>query len=132
MIKELFLDDVRRNPFPMYDQFRTSSPLLRDPQTGLWMVFDYESVKRVLQDPHRFDIARQPNPHIAFGYGMHSCLGAALGRLEARIALTEIFEALKNIRLACTEPWQPRKGLHVHGPASLPIRFEPVATRPQT
>lgn len=79
------------------------------------------------RDPERFDIARQPNPHLAFGYGIHFCLGAALTRLEARIALTDLLGRLRGVELASSEPWQPRQALHVHGPTSLPIRFESAA-----
>lgn len=74
-------------------------------------------------DPDRFDIARNPNPHIAFGRGIHFCLGAALARLEARVALSDLFGRLDDIALADDEPWEPRRALHVHGPARLPIRF---------
>lgn len=74
-------------------------------------------------DADRFDISRNPNPHIAFGHGIHFCLGAALARLEARVALSDLFGRLDNIALADDEPWEPRRALHVHGPASLPIRF---------
>jgi cytochrome P450 len=76
------------------------------------------------RDASRFDIGRDPNPHIAFGHGIHSCLGAALSRLEARIALSDLLERLKGLRLASDEPWEPRQALHVHGPSRLPIRFE--------
>lgn len=72
----------------------------------------------------RFKIDREPNPHLAFGHGNHFCLGAPLARLEARIALTDIFARLTNFELASSEPWPPRKALHVHGPERLPIRFE--------
>ncbi|UQA63889.1 cytochrome P450 [Polyangium aurulentum] len=77
------------------------------------------------ENPGRFDIGRDPNPHIAFGHGIHFCLGAALSRLEARIALPDLLERLKGVEPASSEPWQPRHALHVHGPARLPIRFEP-------
>lgn len=77
-------------------------------------------------DPNRFDIARDPNPHIAFGHGIHACLGAPLARLEARIALADLLEQLGDVRLASAEPWPPRQVLNVHGPASLPIRFAPA------
>jgi len=80
---------------------------------------------RRFRDAGRFDIARDPNPHIAFGHGIHFCLGAPLSRLEARIALPDLLERLKVLELASHEPWEPRKALHVHGPARLPIRFEP-------
>jgi cytochrome P450 len=80
---------------------------------------------RQFHDPGRFDITRDPNPHLAFGHGIHSCLGAPLARLEARIALADLLGRLKHFALASDEPWEPRKALHVHGPARLPIRFEP-------
>lgn len=78
-------------------------------------------------DPDRFDITREPNPHLAFGHGIHFCLGAPLSRLEARIALADIFERLPNIEPASDEPWQPRPPLHVHGPTRLPVRFGKLA-----
>jgi cytochrome P450 len=78
------------------------------------------------RDPNRFDVARDPNPHIAFGHGIHACLGAPLARLEARIALGDLLERLTDICLAGAEPWPPRQVLNVHGPARLPIRFEPA------
>src|SRR5947209_12783969 len=74
---------------------------------------------RQFRDAGRFDITRDPNPHLAFGQGIHFCLGAPLARLEARIALTDILERLKGFRRANDEPWQPRKALHVHGPTRL-------------
>jgi cytochrome P450 len=74
-------------------------------------------------DAERFDITRDPNLHLAFGHGTHFCLGAPLARLEAKIALGELLMAIDDIQLASDEPWPPRKGLHVHGPSRLPIRF---------
>jgi cytochrome P450 len=76
-------------------------------------------------DPSAFDITRRPNPHLAFGQGIHFCLGAALSRLEARIALTDILARLTGLALANSQPWPPRNALHVHGPASLPVQFVP-------
>jgi len=74
-------------------------------------------------DPNRFDIARQPNPHVGFGRGIHACLGAALARLEARVALGDLLDRLDAFELTGEEPWEPREALHVHGPARLPIRL---------
>jgi cytochrome P450 len=78
------------------------------------------------RDAGRFDITRDPNPHLAFGHGIHACLGAPLARLEARIALAHFLERVEGFKLASNEPWEPRKALHVHGPSRLPIRFTPV------
>jgi cytochrome P450 len=80
---------------------------------------------KVFRDAGRFDITRDPNPHLAFGHGVHSCLGAPLARLEARIALADFLERVQGFALATDEPWEPRAALHVHGPSRLPIRFTP-------
>jgi cytochrome P450 len=74
-------------------------------------------------DPERFDVGRAPNAHLAFGHGIHFCIGAPLARMEARIALTDILELLPELRLADAGPWEPRKALHVHGPNRLRVRF---------
>jgi cytochrome P450 len=76
--------------------------------------------------PEVFDITRAPNPHLAFGHGIHFCIGAALARMEARIALTDILQRFPGLRLAGNGPWEPRKALHVHGPNRLPVRFDAV------
>jgi cytochrome P450 len=76
-------------------------------------------------DPGRFDIARDPNPHIAFGHGIHACLGAPLARLEARIALAELLGRIEHFERAIDGPWEPRQALSVYGPSRLPIRFTP-------
>ena len=77
----------------------------------------------------QFDISRHPNPHMAFGHGIHSCIGAALARLEAKVALSHFLESVESFELASNEPWEPRQALHVHGPSHLPIRFVPIAKR---
>jgi cytochrome P450 len=77
------------------------------------------------RDAGRFDIAREPNLHIAFGHGIHACLGAPLARLEARMALADLLERFGGFELASDEPWEPRKALGVHGPSRLLIRFTP-------
>lgn len=75
-------------------------------------------------DADRFDVTRDPNPHLAFGHGSHFCMGAALSRMEARVALTDLLARYGHFERAVDGPWEPRRGLHVHGPAELPIRVE--------
>lgn len=96
----LLSDEMRRNPFPLYDQMRSGSPVLQMPGADVEMHGQtIPAGKLVLPvigsanrdpghfaDPARFDVGRDPNPHLAFGHGIHFCLGAALSRLEARIA----------------------------------------------
>ncbi len=74
----------------------------------------------------RFDITRAPNPHLAFGQGIHACLGAPLARLEARIALADFLERVEGFELATAGPWEPRQALSVHGPSQLPLRLTPA------
>lgn len=79
----------------------------------------------VFADPDRFDVGRTPNPHLAFGHGIHFCIGAPLSRLEAKIALPDILSRLRHLRFASDAPWRPRDALHVHGPSQLLLRFDP-------
>jgi cytochrome P450 len=78
----------------------------------------------VFENADHFDITRDPNPHLAFGHGVHFCLGAALARLEAKIAITDLLAQSRGLSRTSDEPWTPRQAFHVHGPARLPIRFE--------
>ena len=53
----------------------------------------------VFRDPDRFDVLREDNPHLGFGFGPHFCLGAGLARMELRTLLPMVFERLPDIRL---------------------------------
>lgn len=53
--------------------------------------------ERKFENPHLLDITRKPNPHIAFGYGIHFCLGAPLARLEGSIAFRKLLRAFPHI-----------------------------------
>ena len=76
----------------------------------------------VFTDPATLDLARTPNPHVAFGQGRHFCLGAMLARMEAQVALTTLFERFPNLRLAQpAESLRWRKLLPLRGLAALPV-----------
>jgi cytochrome P450 PksS len=81
-------------------------------------------------DPDRLDIGREPNRHLAFGLGIHFCLGAPLARLEGQLALGALVTRFADLRLA-VEPstlrWRP--GLVLRGLRSLPVRFAPQPAR---
>jgi hypothetical protein len=72
--------------------------------------------------PEEFDITRRPNRHIAFGSGVHFCIGAPLARLEARIALEAMLERMPRLELAAQDvEWQTEKALF-RCVRSLPVR----------
>jgi cytochrome P450 len=70
----------------------------------------------VFAEPDRFDLGRNPNPHLAFGFGIHFCVGAPLARLEARIAFPRLLARLPHMTLAPqTLRWSDNlvvRGLH--------------------
>ena len=74
-------------------------------------------------DPDNFDIRRTPNRHIAFGHGIHFCLGAPLARLEAKIALTLLLERFHEIRRIQDLPLEATGSDLVFGVKHLPITF---------
>jgi len=59
---------------------------------------------RRFADPEQLNIRRENNRHVAFGYGTHFCLGASLARMEAGIAIPELFRRLPNMRLCEDRP----------------------------
>ncbi len=73
-------------------------------------------------DPERLDITRKPNAHLSFGHGLHHCVGAALGRMEGRVALTRLLERFDRIELAMTGPIEYRDSTLMHGLSELVIR----------
>ena len=77
--------------------------------------------ERRFPDPHRFDIFRADNRHLAFGHGIHHCLGAPLARMEGEIALERLFSRYDDIRLAATEPPAYRPSTLMRGLQSLPV-----------
>ncbi len=72
-------------------------------------------------DPDRFDPAREPNPHMSFGAGIHFCIGAPLARLEMQVALPLLFQRLPKLALA--EPPRYRDTYHFHGLEGLRVAF---------
>jgi cholest-4-en-3-one 26-monooxygenase len=93
----------------------------------------YPSANRdddVFDDPFRFDVARSPNEHVAFGFGPHFCLGASLARLEIDVMLEQLLERLPDLALA--EPDDPpvlRPANFISGLEHLPVRFTPTPRR---
>lgn len=72
-------------------------------------------------EPDRFDVTRDPNPHLSFGAGLHFCLGAPLARIELQAALNALLDHGPRLELAA-EP-VPNPGFVLRGFASVRLRF---------
>ena len=104
------VEEIIRWVTPLNNMFRTAT---RDAhiagtavRQGDRVILLYPSANRddsVFDDPYTFDIARHPNPHVAFGFGTHFCLGASLARLELRMLFTHLARRITNLRVL-TEP----------------------------
>ncbi len=81
-----------------------------------------------VEDADVLDIGRPPRPHLAFGHGIHFCLGAPLARLEGRIAFTALTRRFPDTRLAVDRDelqWTHGDGLVLRGLDALPVRLGP-------
>ena len=88
------------------------------------LLLSYPSANRdedVFDDPFRFDVGRAPNPHLAFGFGAHYCLGAKLAKMEIKALLTELVPRLESIELAGSPSLM--QTTFVGGLKHLPIRY---------
>ena len=78
--------------------------------------------EEVFTDPFRFDVGRDPNKHVSFGYGVHFCLGAALARMEMNSLFTELVPRLSSVELAGAPELSATT--FVGGLKHLPIRYQ--------
>lgn len=76
-------------------------------------------------DPDLFDAARNPNPHLTFGHGIHFCFGAPLARLEGRIAFEVLFDRYRDIAVATDEPVEFQNPAVIVSVKKLPVDVSP-------
>jgi len=82
--------------------------------------------ERQFDRPAEFDITRNPNRHLAFGHGIHFCLGAPLARLEARIALEALLARLPGLSVVPGAQLERMESTIVYGLKALPISWQPA------
>ena len=134
----LLMDDPDLVPTAVEEMFRYVSPVkpfmrtatseqvvggVTIPEGGA-VLMSFPSANRdedVFTDPERFDVARDPNRHIAFGFGAHYCLGTHLARLETRAFYNELIPRLEHAELA-GEP-EFMQTVFVGGPKHVPVRY---------
>ena len=95
---------------------------------GTKVAMFYSSANRddeVFEQPNRFDITRDPNPHLAFGVGEHFCLGASLARMQLRCIFRELVTRLPDMSLA--EPPRRMRGNFIDGVKEMQVRYTPEA-----
>ncbi|NKZ11497.1 cytochrome P450 [Mycolicibacterium septicum] len=81
----------------------------------------------VFENPDEFRIDRNPNSHLAFGFGTHFCLGNQLARLELRLMVSRLLQRLPDLRLADGAHVPLRPANFVSGPEAMPVVFTPTA-----
>jgi cytochrome P450 len=94
---------------------------------GDWLMINYVAANHdpaQFEEPRRFDAARSPNRHLAFGAGAHQCLGLHLARLEMRILFEELLHRVERVELA--GDWARSKSTFVGGLKTLPLRVTPT------
>lgn len=127
------IEEVLRFRSPVQAMFRSvrvpmewEGKHLRPGETVIAWIGSANRDEKKFPDPDTFNMDRRPNQHIAFGYGIHYCLGAPLARLEARLALEALVErGVQRFRpLLPKEQWEPVGGFIVYGVKRLPIAWE--------
>ena len=121
----LALEEVLRvrSPFPQMARYTTQTaelsgqPIPSNRLVMLWLLSANHDEQQ-FPDAERFDIHRTPNEHLAFGHGIHFCLGAPLARLEGRIALDVLLTRLADIEVT---PGAAEFYDNVFGPRALPL-----------
>ena len=95
----------------------------------IMLLFDSANFdESVFENPDQFDIRRDPNNHVAFGFGTHFCLGNQLARLELRLMTDRVLNRLPDLRLAADDDVLPlRPANFVSGLESMPMVFTPSA-----
>ena len=98
---------------------------------GQELLLLYPSANRdatVFDDPDLFDITRSPNPHVAFGFGAHFCLGNQLARLELKVMFERLLARMPDIHLTADRDALPRRPANfISGFEAMPVAFTPSA-----
>src|SRR5262249_5987536 len=81
--------------------------------------------ERVFERPFAFDVERDPNPHVAFGFGAHFCLGASLARLELRVLFEELSARLLDTPRVADAPLPEPPSNSVRGSPWMEVEFSP-------
>jgi len=122
------VEEILRWTSPLHHMARVASEEVeiqgRKIREGERLLMWYPSANRdeeIFADPYRFDVARDPNEHLAFGIGEHFCLGAGFARKEVRVMFEELFRRFPNIEV--TGPPERLRSTFINGVKHLPVRL---------
>ena len=102
--------------------------VIREGQELLLLYASANRDESVFEHADVFDITRHPNPHIAFGFGAHFCLGNQLARLELRVMMERVLARLPDLHLAVDRAALPRRAANfISGIEEMPVAFTPTA-----
>lgn len=125
------IEEVLRYRSPVQSMFRTvaretdlGDKKLHPGQRVVAWIGSANRDDRQFSDPDQFNPRRSPNRHLAFGNGIHFCLGAPLARLEAKIALGQMLQRFSDLRILPGTALEPLSGHVVYGVQHLPITFK--------
>jgi cytochrome P450 family 142 subfamily A polypeptide 1 len=143
--RQLLIDDPGKITTAVEEMLRWVSPIKNMARTatrdvelcgahireGQELLLLYPSANRdeaVFDDPESFDITRSPNPHMAFGFGAHFCLGNQLARLELKVMVERVLARLPDLRLGVERSALPRRDANfISGIEEMPVVFTPTS-----
>ncbi len=114
---------VKRAPRIVAEDFKLGGKTIRKSERVLIVLSSANRDPRQFADPDTLDITRYPNPHVAFGGGLHHCLGANLARLEGQEAIKALIQRFPPFRLA-TEALTYQPLLNLRALTCLPISWK--------
>lgn len=136
------VDDPSKIAVGVEEMLRWVSPILNMKRTatrdvemhgqtiheGDQVILMYSSANRdeaVFDEPQRFDVERDPNPHLAFGFGPHFCLGASLARLELNVMFEELLRRLPDMELVPGQDLGRSRSSFIRGLTRMEVEFTP-------
>jgi cytochrome P450 len=120
---DFFSDEVRRNPYPLYDRLRRASPLFPVPGTGLWMILDYEGVKHVLSDHVAFSSRYGPEWLIFFDPPRHTKLRALITRAFTPRVVANLEPRVRGLSRVLLDQTIERGEMDLANEFSVPLPF---------
>src|SRR2546423_15185280 len=123
----IFSVDYLRNPYPVYNGLRATSPLLRRPDSGLWMIFDYAGVNRALTDHESFSSRRGPDWMIFADPPRHTKLRALISKAFTPRSVTNLEPRIRQVSRQLLDPHAGRGAMDMAADFAVPLPIMVIA-----